>query len=104
MAVSRLVETDVFRGKVLDAAKRYKASWIELGQYLYNVYRDKLYRNWDYLDFEIYCVKELHLKQSTAVKLLKSYSFLEQEKPELVRASSEGSLPKAVPNYESVNL
>lgn len=104
MVLEKMVETDSLREKTLEVAKRHKASWIELGQYLYTIYKDKYYKAWDYLTFEGYCAKELHLKQTTAMKLLKSYYFLEKEKPELVKASANGEFPKTVPNYESVNV
>ena len=72
---------DALRNKTLDAAKRHKASWIELGQYLYAIYKDKYYKDWGYLTFEAYCGKEINVKLSTASKLLKSYDFLEKEEP-----------------------
>ncbi|MCM8775636.1 MAG: hypothetical protein NC930_04710 [Candidatus Omnitrophica bacterium] len=96
---------DALRRKTVEAAKRHRASWIELGQYLFHIYRDKNYRNWGYLAFDTYCIKELHIKPSTASKLLRSYAFLEREEPRLaaLRVGEEGS-PEAIPSYESVNL
>ena len=100
------VQKDFLREKTLETAKRHKASWIELGQYLFTIHKDKMYKEWGYLAFETYCRKELSIKETTASKLLKSYSFLEKEEPQL--ASPERFLeedgPKAVPHYESVNL
>ncbi|MBI3307587.1 MAG: hypothetical protein HYZ84_07275, partial [Candidatus Omnitrophica bacterium] len=88
-----------------EAAKRHRASWIELGQYLFTIHKDKHFKNWGYLSFEAYCMSELGMKQATASKLLKSYSFLEREEPRLAAAKfSEDESPKAIPNYESVNL
>jgi len=104
MRTEKTVDTDEIREKTLEVTRRHRASWIELGQYLYAIYKDKLYRNWDFATFETYCAKELRIKQQTAVKLLKSYHFLEQEKPELVREAASGDAPEAAPNYESVNV
>lgn len=99
------VRDDTLREKTLDAAKRHKASWIALGQYLYQVHKNKLFKNWGYLSFETYCVKELGMKQLTASKLLRSYSFLEQEEPRYVDPQiREEESHTAIPNYESVNL
>ena len=102
------VETgkEALRQKTQDAAKRHKASWIELGQYLYTIHKDKMYKEWGYLVFETYCKKELGIKETTAAKLLKSYSFLEKEEPRLASTEHfmEESSTKAVPHYESVNL
>lgn len=105
MRSSTATEFDTLRQKTLEAAKRHKASWVELGQYLFTVYREKHYRRWDYLDFETYCLKELRIKQMTAVKLLKAYSFLEKEEPEVLEKGTrvEEDSP-AVPNFEAVNL
>ncbi len=99
------METEKLRQKTLDVARRHKTSWIELGQYLFSIYKDKLYKNWGFLDFEIYCRKELSIKETTAAKLLKSYHFLENEEPRLVLApANEEVSPRVIPNYESVNL
>lgn len=93
-----------FRYRVLDAARGFKSSWIELGQLLYSVSKDKKYRDWDYLTFEAYCEKEVGIKQATAVKMLKSYYFLEREEPAFLKeASSEGRPPAKIPGFESVN-
>ena len=93
-----------FRYRTLDAARQFKSSWIQLGQYLFAVYRDKLYRDWSYLTFEAYCAEEIGIRQNTAVKLLKSYAFLEKEEPEfLKREALEGRTPNRIPGFESVN-
>lgn len=106
MAVDLSVPAELLRQKTVEAAKRHKASWIELGQFLYSIHKDKLFKTWGFLSFETYCVKELGMKQATASKLLKSYSFLEQEEPRLADAGSLAAedVPSVVPNYESVNL
>ncbi len=93
-----------FRYQVLDAAKRFKSSWIELGQHLFSVYKDKLFKEWGYLTFEAYCAKEIGVRQNTALKLLKSYSFLEKEEPTfLKREALDDRQPSRIPGYESVN-
>ena len=100
------VQPDLLRNKTQEAAKRHKASWIELGQYLYAIHKDKLFKSWGFLSFEGYCVKELGMKQMTASRLLKSYAFLEQEEPKVVDAglSDPEASPEKVPNFESVNI
>lgn len=98
---------DLLRRKTLEAARRHKASWIELGQYLYTIYKAKHFRSWGFLSFETYCVKELSIKQTTASKLLKSYSFLEKEEPHLIHSHETTDVdenPGKFPDYESVNL
>lgn len=93
------------RKKTLEVARQHKASWIELGQYLNAIYRDKHFKEWGFLSFEAYCMKELGIKQQTASKLIKSYSFLEKEEPRLAKPDfAEEASPKKLPNYEAVNL
>ncbi len=96
---------EALRSKTVEIAKRHKASWIELGQCLFAVQKDKLFKQWGYLTFETYCLKEVGIKQTTAAKLLKSYYFLEKEEPAII--SQEGldeTKPALVPHYESVNM
>ena len=106
MAIAVAAGKDSLRQKTLEAAKRHKASWIELGQFLFTINKDKLYKEWGYLVFETYCKKELGIKETTAAKLLKSYAFLEKEEPSLASTERfmEEDAPKDVPHYESVNL
>lgn len=98
------LEPESLRYRVLDAARGFKSSWIELGQYLFTVYKDKLFRDWGYQTFETYCGKEIGIRQATALKLLKSYSFLETEEPEYVsKKSLDERKPDRIPSFESVN-
>ncbi len=93
-----------FRYRVLESAKDFKNSWIELGQYLFSVHKDKMFKEWGYLTFEAYCSKEVGVRQSTALKLLKSYSFLEREAPAYLKEmASQDQKPNRIPSYESVN-
>ncbi|MFH1190495.1 MAG: hypothetical protein V1682_07410 [Candidatus Omnitrophota bacterium] len=95
------IDKDSIRYRILDSAKNFKTSWIGLGQSLYSAWKDKLYKEWGYLTFEAYTAKEIGIKKPTAMKLLKSYYFLEREEPAYLR--EEGSAAKA-PGYESVNV
>ena len=97
------VAPESLRYKVLESAKQFKTSWVELGQYLVAVYKDKLFKDWGYSTFELYCAKEIGIKQQTAVKLLKSYMFLEKEEPEYLKARGQERTPTELPSYESVN-
>ncbi len=94
------------RYKVLQNVVNFKTSWIELGQSLYSVWKDKLYRDWGYLTFEAYASKEIGVRKDTAMKLLKSYYFLEKEEPQYLRKKEEAdpSGAASMPSYESVNL
>lgn len=94
-----------FRYEVLACAKQFKTYWIELGRYLYTIWKDKLYKEWEYISFEAYCAKEIGIKHTTASKLLKSYYFLEKEEPEFLKPEYiEAHRPNDLPSLESVNL
>ena len=96
---------DELRVKTVEIAKKHKSSWIELGQHLFSIYKNKLYKEWGYQAFETYCRKELGIKDTTASKLLKSYSFLEKEEPRIVKPEfSQEENPRKIPDYEAVNL
>lgn len=98
------LEPGSFRFKTLEAARDFKRSWIALGQYLFAVHKDKLYRDWGYLTFEAYAASEVGIRQGTAMKLLRSYQFLEKEEPAFLKqASVEDRKPNTIPSYESVN-
>lgn len=97
---------DTFRLQILEAARQFKSGWMDLGRLLFQVQRDHAYRRWGYPSFEAYCGQEIGIRRATAVKLLRSYYFLEQEEPAVLqqaeRASSNG--PRKIPSVESVAL
>lgn len=93
------------RHKVLSSAKSFKTSWFDLGQSLYSVWRDRLYKDWGYETFDTYTAKEIGIKKPTAMKLLKSYYFLEKEEPYYAdRAAISTRNPASVPTYDAINL
>ena len=99
------LEQDQLREKVVETARRHKASWIELGQYLQTIQKNKIYKYWGYLEFENYCMKELGIKPLTALKMTRSYLYLEREEPKVIEShNSRDENPRTVPNYESVNI
>jgi hypothetical protein len=95
----------MLREELIQHAKNFKTSWVNLGQALYPVWKDKLYYNWNYDKFEYYTEQELGIKQSTALKLLKTYFFLEQEEPAyLAKEFPESREAKYVPQHDAINV
>ncbi|MDD2927662.1 MAG: hypothetical protein PHE30_02290 [Candidatus Omnitrophica bacterium] len=93
------------RYHVLESAKNFKTSWIELGRSLYSVWKDKLYKEWGFSTFDAYTAKEIGIKKPTAMKLLRSYYFLEKEEPVYLKDDYVESADAAkVPGYEAVDL
>ncbi len=100
------IEPGSFRYQVLDAARNFKSSWISLGQILYTVYKDKMFKEWGYMTFEAYVKAELGLQKQTAGKLLHSYYFLEKSEPQFlksVQAKQDLEL-KSIPSVDAVNV
>lgn len=81
------------RRRILEAARRYKASWVELARLLVQVKRDEAWREWGHASFERYCTAELFIRKQTAEKLLASFGFLERHEPGLARPRGEPRAP-----------
>ncbi len=81
------------RRKVLESARRFKASWVDLGRMLAQVRREGTWQEWGWSSFEEYCTKELFLRRATAEKLAMSYGFLERHEPELAKSKELRSVP-----------
>lgn len=99
------LDVNSLRYHILESAKNFKCSWIELGRSLYSVYKDKMYKEWGYLNFDIYVSREIGIRKQTAMKLLKSYYFLEKEEPQYLKTDyTDSSKPANIPSYESVDI
>jgi len=89
------LDVNSLRYHVLESARNFKTSWMELGRSLYSVWKDKLYKEWGFSTFDSYTAKEIGIKKPTAMKLLRSYYFLEKEEPAYLNK---------LPSYEAVDL
>jgi hypothetical protein len=96
---------DPLRREVLENAKHFKTSWIELGRSLYAVWKDKKYREWGFNKFENYTSREIGIRKETSMKLLRSYFFLEKEESDYLRAQYLQDAPAAnLPTYETIDV
>jgi hypothetical protein len=68
---------------------------------LVEVRRESLFEEWGYESFDAYCSKELHIRRQTAVKLTRSFSFLEKHEPKRMSASDAAS---RAPAFEVVEV
>lgn len=99
------LDTGSLRYHILESAKDFKTSWIELGRALYSVWKDKLYKEWGYANFDTYITREIGIRKQTSMKLLRSYYFLEKEEPEYLKNDYlKASNPAQVPGYESIDV
>ena len=99
------VTSELLRSQILDYSKKFKTSWVNLGQALCSVWRDKLYYAWGYDRFEYYTEQEVGIPKQMSLKLLKTYFFLESEEPAYLKKEfSETREAVQVPGYEAVNV
>jgi hypothetical protein len=85
------------RRKVLEGARRFKSSWVELGRLLTQVKREALWREWGHPSFDAYVTKELFIRKQTAEKLTMSFGFLERHEPELADPAPSPARDEARP-------
>jgi len=98
-------QSENLRSHLAQHAKDFKLSWIQLGQGLYSVWRDKLYQSWEFEKFEDYVVRELGLKKPLALKLVKTYFFVEQDEPVYLKKEfAEARKTAIIPGYESLDV
>lgn len=99
------MDKNSLRYDILQKVKNFKMSWIELGRALYSVWKDKLHKDWDYSTFDAYTSKEIGIKKQTAMKLLRSYYFLEKEEPTYLKEEYSSTADAAkIPAYEAVDV
>jgi len=96
---------DHLRQQILDYSKDFKTSWVGLGQGLYSVWQDKLFYAWGFEKFEHYTKEEVGLKKEVAMRLLKTYLFLEEDEPEYLKKEFKEERDAVnVPNYDAINV
>jgi hypothetical protein len=99
--IMKHVEPGSDRYEVLDKAKRFKSSWVELGEKLLEVSKRGRFREWGYQSFEEYCVQEIRIKRGTAEKQTMANRFREKEEPQLLTEREE---LKPLPDFRSIDL
>lgn len=98
------LSSDSLRYQILNHTKHFKTSWVELGQALYSAWKDKLYKEWGFSTFEAYTAKEIGIRSQTALKLLRSYYFLEKEEPRLLRKEyADQAQASSMPTLDSID-
>jgi len=99
------MDMNTIRYNVLQHARDFKTSWIKLGQVLYTVWKDRLYKDWGYNKFETFASQEIGVRKQTAIKLLRSYAFLEKEEPRYISDEyNKENEVSSVPSFESVDV
>ena len=91
--------SDPVRAELLARTRRFKASWIELGEALTDCQKANHFVRWGYPTFEEYCRLELHLKTTTVNKLIGSFGFLKRSAPEVL---TRDGVERVYPTIEGV--
>ncbi len=95
------IEPGSFRHAVLQSARRFKSTWVDLGKLLVKVRDEGLFQTWGFESFEQYCWKELHIRKQTALKLTRSFSFLAKHEP---KAVANEDIATQAPAFEVVEV
>src|SRR6266568_245188 len=94
---------DAERVLVLERAKRFKRTWIELAEVLVRVREADAFRRWGYGSFDEYVTRELKLKRGTVDKLCASYGFLRANAPRLLRDAPD-DVVRPVPSWQAIDF
>lgn len=93
------MDPSAVRNHVRKTTLDFKNSWRNLAQALHTVFENKLYRHWGYDKFDQYTEKEVHIRKHTAMKLIRSYTFLESEGKLLyIKDSSDNGSSESKPS------
>ncbi len=91
---------DPLRLEVLDRARQFKRSWIDMAEVLLKVRASGAYEAWGYADFHAYCADELLIKRKTVDKLTGSLTAIKRHAPALLDAED---LERPIPSYDAVD-
>jgi CRISPR/Cas system CSM-associated protein Csm2 small subunit len=92
---------DPERVELLRRTRRFKSSWLQLGEALAEVKRGKTWERWGYESLEAYAKAELKLRMDTVEKLTGSYMFLHKSAPEVLRRDP---LANHLPSYQAIDF
>ncbi len=92
---------DPERVELLRRTRRFKSSWLQLGEALSEVKKGKTWERWGYETFEAYAKAELKLRMDTVEKLTGSFLFLHKSAPEVLRRDP---LENHLPSYQAIDF
>ena len=92
---------DPERVECLRRTRRFKASWVELGEALSEIKRGNAWSKWGYDSFDSYTKGELKLRADTVEKLTGSFMFLHKRAPEVL---TRDPLETQMPSYHAIDF
>ena len=92
---------DRIRSELIEMTKKYKASWFpDLGELLYKVKNDRLYRSWSdkngnkFRSFTKYSEHDLHICSSVASDIVLAYGYIATHHKKMIENfPSDGKIP-----------
>jgi hypothetical protein len=91
---------DALRLEVVQRARRFKRSWVEMAEALVHVQDSRAFERWGYSDLHEYCAKELRIRSQTVEKLTGSYSALRAHAPEVL---ARDGVARTIPTIDAVD-
>ena len=92
---------DPERVEVLRRTRRFKSSWLQLGEALSEVRKGKTWERWGYESLEAYAKAELKMRMDTVEKLTGSFMFLNKRAPEVLKRDP---LEAHMPSYQAIDF
>lgn len=90
---------DAARIAMVEVARRFKRSWLEMAEALARLRSSEAFHEWGYGDLYEYASLELMLKRPTVEKLLMSYGVIRQHAPEVLQRDG---VERHIPSVDSV--
>ena len=99
-ALEQRYEDDPERATALRLTRVFKASWLELGQALAEIKKQRTWQRWGHDAFETYTKVELKLRPETVDKLTGGYLFLHKSAPEILKRDP---IDAPLPSYQAID-
>jgi hypothetical protein len=91
---------DPRRLELVQRARRFKRSWVELAEALIALRQSQDYQKWGYGDLHEYCNKELSIRSATVDKLLVSFSTIQRHAPEVLQRDG---VARDIPSLDAID-
>lgn len=91
---------DAQRLELVQRARRFKRSWVEMAEGLVHVRATRAYLRWGYDDIYAYCEQELHIRRSTVDKLTGSFMALRRHAPQVLERDG---VAQPIPSVDAVD-
>lgn len=88
------------RLELVQRARRFKRSWVEMAEALSWVRDTRAFERWGYPDMHAYCQEELQIRGSTVDKLTGGFAALQTHAPQVLRRDG---VAQSIPTVDAVD-